>query len=170
MTLTMTQKINSKKDFIADCKNWCEGFQNSNKVLIAYVRRGKRPAQNLFVQGEEGTLKLARQGRKRPQGVVAAYRGQDGVIRIGWSLCRKNETFNSKVGLRYALERAVAITDLKTQADISALEENLESVRQTLTNEATKSMEQALNQAKAQCPPQSVRKTLAKLIERTEKL
>jgi hypothetical protein len=166
----MTRPITSKQDFLSDCKQWCEGFQSHNNVLIAYVRRGKRPPQNLFVQTEQGTLKLGRQGRKRPQGVVAAYRGQDGVIRIGWSLCRKTEPFNSKVGLRYALERAIPVTDLKTQAEIAELEANLEGVQKHVPEEATNSMQETLNQAKAQCPPQSVRKTLAKLIERTEKL
>jgi len=170
MTLQMAQPINSKKDFIADCENWCEGFQKSNKVLIAYVRRGKRPPQNLFIQTEEGTVRLGRQGRKRPQGVIAAYRGDDGVIRIGWSLCRKTETFVSKVGLRYALERAIPIKELKTPEYVAELEANLEDVQKHISEGATSSMQQALDLARSQCPPQSVRKTLAKVIERTEKL
>jgi hypothetical protein len=109
MTLTVTNPINSKKDFLADCKNWCDNFQTENKVMIAYVRRGPRPVRNVFIQSEDGTVAATKRGRRKPQGVVAAYRGQDGTVRIGWSLCRKSETYDNKVGLRYALERAIPL-------------------------------------------------------------
>ena len=158
----MTKTINSKKDFIEDCENWCEGFQNTNKVLIAYVRRGPVPTQTILMQSEDGTVKAARRGRRRPQGVVAAYRGTDGIIRIGWSLCRKTETFNSKVGIRYALERAVPLSGVKQQfVELSRLSK-LRKENDILGQHTYKEPDHY--------PPQSIRKTLAKVIERTEKL
>ena len=155
--MKMAHQINNKQDFLNDCSNWCEGFQTSNKVLIAYIRRGKRPAQNIFVQSEDGTLKASRKGRRRPQGVVAAYRGDDGIVRIGWSLCRKTEAFSSKVGLRYALERAVPIGVVASRLqELEALMDlQREGVKITIPENS---------------PPQSVRKTLTKILERTEKL
>jgi len=135
--------------------------------MIAYVRRGPRPVRNVFIQSEDGTVAATKQGRRKPQGVIAAYRGQDGTVRIGWSLCRKGETYDNKVGLRYALERAIPLDVVREM-----LEEL--TVRQ-LVPESTFEGECAdailyKGTTSYSYPPQSVRKTLSMFIKKFEKL
>lgn len=98
--LKVDRKIRSRQEFVNNCAEWCQKFNEKNKVIIFYVRKGRLPkiGVNSF-------------GKRKPQGVLAAYRGSDGVLRVGWSLCNKIEPFDSKVGLRYALERAKPLLD-----------------------------------------------------------
>lgn len=104
MTLTIEKTIRNKQDFIRECSDWCKTFRNENNVIIKYIRKGTAPV--CLTETENGfSVKV---GKSKPVGVLAAYRGADGVVRIGWSLCRRTEPFNPKVGLRYALERAVS--------------------------------------------------------------
>lgn len=107
----MTETIKCRQDFVDECTEWCKKFINENKVIITYIRSGKKPKSVVrYVQTTtpdgNGYLKIVKQGRRGRCGVIAAYKGQDGVIRVGWSLCRKNEKFHRKIGLKYALERA----------------------------------------------------------------
>lgn len=104
MTLTIEKTIRNKQDFIRECSDWCKTFRNENNVIIKYIRKGTAPV--CLAETENGfSVKV---GKSKPVGVLAAYRGTDGAVRIGWSLCRRTEPFNPKVGLRYALERAVS--------------------------------------------------------------
>jgi|GEM_PF-6008237 hypothetical protein len=103
MTLTIEKKIRSKQDFVQECNDWCKSFRNETDVIIKYVRKGPTPV--CLTETKNGfSVKI---GKSAPVGVLAAYRGKDGKVRIGWALCRKSEKFYSKVGQRYALERAI---------------------------------------------------------------
>lgn len=171
MTITTTREINSRQDFLEDCSTYCDTFRTQlgeEKLLITYVRRGKRPTPNFFIEGTDGTVRVARQGRKRPQGVIVAFKDDDGKIMIGWSLCRKTEPFIKVVGLRYAIERAIPLEELKElPICIKALETRLTST--PLLPDVTKEQtEQELEELLAKQPPHSVRATLSRFIERIE--
>jgi hypothetical protein len=161
--MKMTRTVNNRQDFLADCADYCDTFKTQlgdNRLMIAYVRRGKRPSKNIFIKGEDGTLKAAARGRRKPQGVIVAFKDDDGTIMVGWSLCRKNETFHSKVGLRYAIERAIPLEQLQRQL------ENIDDLKATFENNPT-GMAAATPDG---YPPHSVRAMLTHFLERTEKL
>lgn len=90
--------VGCRQDFLKYCDTFCKDFCSENKVLIAYVRCGPLPKYHNI--GEEG--------RRRPQGVVVGY-VKNGTPMIGWSLCKKNETFYSKVGIRMSINRSVPL-------------------------------------------------------------
>lgn len=168
-TITKGKKINSRQDFLADCNTFCDEFRTQlgdEKLMITYVRRGKQPSQNIFIKDADGTVTVARQGRKRPQGVIVSYK-QDGRIMIGWSLCRKTEPFNKIIGLRYAIERAIPLDELKElPICISTCSKTLDAA-----SEAEKEdIQKELDTLTAKLPPQSVQKTLNRFIERIERI
>lgn len=153
MNLHMTRPVHSKQDFINDCTEWCKTFLDQNQVAIAYVRKGKRPSQQIYVETEEGVKVAVRQGRRKPIGVMAAYRGNDGVLRVGWSLCRKSEPFHPKIGLRYALERA----------------EDIQYVKRDILPPSFKVGGRSVSAPTLDDVPQTVKKPLIAFIQRIEK-
>lgn len=167
MTLSMTHTINSRQDFLDECTVWCQKFNDDNKVLLAYVRRGPKPKLTIVLSKGvfwQDSIQSVKEGKRKPQGVVAAYCGTDGIIRVGWSLCRKTETFHSKVGLRYALERAIPI-------------ERVEQQLQTIFRHYGLQENYRLNDKKWEkdkvavgFPPQSVRKVLENFLKQARKL
>lgn len=176
MTLSMTRTINSRQDFLNECTDWCRKFNEDNKVLLIYVRRGPKPKKTVVVRLPSPDLfpnqveryprytTAVQEGKRKPQGVVAAYRGEDGIVRVGWSLCRKTETFHSKVGLKYALERAIPI---------QVVEQQLETIQHHyLTTYHLKQNTEAWEKDRiaAGYPPQSVRKVLKQFLSQARKL
>lgn len=107
----------TRSEYIASCEQWCKGFFNENKVFIVYVRKSSSTWCKVQIDGQT----YYRRGRGTPKGVVVAYRGKDGVLRVGWSFCRNKEKYNRRIGLRAALSSAQPINYVPNQIDIAAI-------------------------------------------------
>ena len=98
---------------------------------------------------------------------------------IGWSLCRKTEPFSKIVGLRYALERAIPLEELKEQPlcvaalkgrlDKAIAEHNATRLACDTYSVDAANLKEELEELLAKQPPHSIRETLNRFIERIMK-
>tara|TARA_Y100000034_G_scaffold46012_1_gene56569 strand:+ start:1515 stop:2069 length:555 start_codon:yes stop_codon:yes gene_type:complete len=178
---TTIQGVNSRQQFQDVCTNWCEKFLVDNKVLFVYVRRGPKPKQTINIKVDETDesgervvrqITAVREGKRKPQGVIAAYRGGDDVVRVGWSLCRKTEPFHSKVGLKYALERAIPLNQLVEMfGTLELLTDQIERISDSSEPHLLDSLTQSRKDLIGceDFPPQSVCKTLIRFLGRIQR-
>jgi len=154
--VTVSKPISNRQEFLTECQEWCEKFKADNLVKIVYVRKGRKPTKiNVEKDGVKTTkFRLPRKGeRGKPVGIVASYTGKDGVTRVGWSLCKKNERFSPVIGLRYALERAIPVEEAKDMLN------QIKAISQTLKDFEGQTSIDGL--WKENFPPRSTVRTLA---------
>ena len=99
MSTKTKQKPTSFQEYEHESERFVGGFKEANpKAIVQYVRFSNKPKS----QTKGGK---ARQRR----GVIVAFIGMSGELRIGWSLFNINHesrTFSPNAGLRKAIERA----------------------------------------------------------------
>jgi len=75
-------------------------------------------------------IEYKRKSRRRPTATMVAI----GPGIIGWSICDNRDTFNKKIGLRIALERANKAYEM----DLDEFEDYLKAIPSTLQSLAAK--------------------------------
>lgn len=96
-----TTKPTNFQQYEHESEKFVNGFRADNpKAIVQYVRFSNKPKSKLNGNGGK-----ARQRR----GVIVAFIGMSGELRIGWSLFNVNHeshAFSRPAGLRKAIERA----------------------------------------------------------------
>lgn len=57
-------------------------------------------------------VRARRRGQERPVGVVISFLNRRGELQVGWSLCKKGDTFSKTVGTVLAYARACPVNEL----------------------------------------------------------
>ena len=90
-TATQPQNI---QQYEADCREFVNGFKSDNpRTIVQHIRSRNR----------------------RKIGVIVAFRGMQGEIRAGFSLCnvkKERRGFNSLIGLRKAIQRSLPVDEI----------------------------------------------------------
>jgi hypothetical protein len=88
-------KFKNRKEYLDFCRADNQQYIRSNKYLLVYLRDNK----------------------KRPRAAVLAYlHPTENVLYIGWSLCRKTDSFCKVEAVNRAARRAVPLLELVTPA------------------------------------------------------
>lgn len=93
--MTTATQPQSFQQYESDCRKFVSGFQTDNpRAIVQYVRFRNR----------------------QKRGVIVAFRGMQGEIRAGFSLCntkRERRGFNSLIGLRKAIARSQPVDEIR---------------------------------------------------------
>lgn len=65
-----------------------------------------------LVKQKRGIVQYVRDRKRNPVGIVVVYKANSGLLKVGYSRCHKDDTFDRAAGYHTALQRAVDIGDV----------------------------------------------------------
>jgi hypothetical protein len=113
VTETTEKKPQNFQQYEEECRKFVSGFTADNPTaIVQYVRLRQKPRRD-----SEGNVKPQTNGGKGRQkkGVIIAFKGLQGEIRAGYSLCntkKEKRGFKQLVGLRKAITHAIPIDEI----------------------------------------------------------
>jgi len=109
--------------------------------LVEYVRRG---GSKKFVSRNGIQKRSKRHGGKRI-GVLVGWKARNGQTKVGWSLCHKNDKFDSIEGLIQAKKHSIARTSMHEDYFIQTIPRSIRKKHARFINRAINCFEEGNN-------------------------